>query len=161
MTEWLIWTELRQEKLKKLFMNELYCKVLSQKFHSSLIYKTSESQQRLYLEKLWRHRLNNTTVSVNSNNKVREKNFTMKKKWRKKVYNENMPGCSVTRMCLILCDPMDCSMLGFPVLHHLKLMSIESVIPSNHLILCHPLLLLPSIFLSIRVFSSELALYIG
>ena len=56
---------------------------------------------------------------------------------------------------------MDCSMLGFPVLHHLKLMSIESVIPSNHLILCHPLLLLPSIFLSIRVFSSELALYIG
>ena len=42
----------------------------------------------------------------------------------------------------------------------LKLMSIESVIPSNHLILCHPLLLLPSIFPSIRVFSSELALQI-
>ena len=40
----------------------------------------------------------------------------------------------------------------------LKLMSIESVIPSNHLILCHPLLLLPSIFPSIRVLSSELAL---
>ena len=119
MTEWLNWTELRQEKLKKLFMNELYCKVLSQKFHSSLIYKTSESQQRLYLEKLWRHRLNNTTVSVNSNNKVREKNFTMKKKWRKKVYNENMPGCSVTRMCLILCDPMDCSTPDFPVHHQL------------------------------------------
>ena len=42
----------------------------------------------------------------------------------------------------------------------LKLMSIESVIPSNHLILCHPLLLLPSIFLSTRVFSSVLALHI-
>ena len=40
----------------------------------------------------------------------------------------------------------------------LKLMSIESVMPSNHLILCHPLLLLPSIFPSIRVFSSELTL---
>ena len=39
-------------------------------------------------------------------------------------------------------------------------MSIEAVIPSNHLILCHPLLLLPSIFPSIRVFSSELALHI-
>ena len=39
-------------------------------------------------------------------------------------------------------------------------MSIELVMPSNHLILCHPLLLLPSIILSIRVFSSELALYI-
>ena len=36
-----------------------------------------------------------------------------------------------------------------------KLMSIESVVPSNHLILCHPLLLLPSIFLSITVFSNE------
>ena len=40
----------------------------------------------------------------------------------------------------------------------LKLMSIESVMPSNHLILCRPLLLLPSIFPSIRVFSSELVL---
>ena len=38
----------------------------------------------------------------------------------------------------------------------LKLMSIESVMPSSHLILCHPLLLLPSVFLSIRVFSNEL-----
>ena len=42
----------------------------------------------------------------------------------------------------------------------LKLMSIESVMPSNHLILCHPLLLLPSIFPSIRVFSDESALHI-
>ena len=42
----------------------------------------------------------------------------------------------------------------------LKLMSIELVMPSNHLILCHPFLLLPSIFPSIRVFSSELALCI-
>ena len=42
----------------------------------------------------------------------------------------------------------------------LKLMSIESVMPSNHLILCHPFLLLPSIFPSIRVFSSESGLHI-
>ena len=42
----------------------------------------------------------------------------------------------------------------------LKLMSIDSVMPSNHLILCHPLLLLPSIFPSIRVFSSGSALHI-
>ena len=42
----------------------------------------------------------------------------------------------------------------------LKLMSIESVMPSNHLILCHPLLLPPSIFPSIRVFSNELVLHI-
>ena len=54
--------------------------------------------------------------------------------------------------------------LGFPLLDHLpefaQLMSIESVMPSNHLILCHPLLLLPSIFPSIRVFSNELTLCI-
>ena len=43
----------------------------------------------------------------------------------------------------------------------LKLMSIELVMPSNHLILCHPLLLLPSIFPSIRVFSSESVLHIS
>ena len=59
---------------------------------------------------------------------------------------------------------MDCSTPGFPVLHHLlellKLMSIESVMPFNHLILCHSLLLLPSIFPSIRVFSNESALCI-
>ena len=42
----------------------------------------------------------------------------------------------------------------------LKLMSIELVMPSNHLILCHPLLLLPSIFPSIKVFSNESALHI-
>ena len=41
-----------------------------------------------------------------------------------------------------------------------KLISIESMMPSNHLILCHPVLLLPSIFPSIRVFSNELALWI-
>jgi len=54
---------------------------------------------------------------------------------------------------------MDCSTPDFPVLHIswslLKLMSIESVMPSNHLIVCCPLLLLPSIFPSIRVFSNE------
>ena len=59
---------------------------------------------------------------------------------------------------------MDCSTLGFPVHHQvwslLKLMSIESVSPSNHLILCGPLLLLPSIFPSIRGFSNELVLCI-
>ena len=56
---------------------------------------------------------------------------------------------------------MNCSMPGFPVLHYrpeVKLMSIESVLPFNHLVLCHPLLLLPSTFPSIRVFSNELAL---
>ena len=68
--------------------------------------------------------------------------------------------------CIQLCDTIDCSTPGLPVhcqlpeLDMLKLMSIESVMPSNHLILCCPLLLLPSIFLSIRVFSNESVLSI-
>ena len=70
---------------------------------------------------------------------------------------------SVAQSCLTLCDFMDCSMPGFPVHHQLpelaQLMSIKSVMPSNHLILCHPLLLLPSIFPSIRVFSNETVLH--
>ena len=72
---------------------------------------------------------------------------------------------SVAPSCLTLWDPMDCSMPGFPV-HHplpelLKLMSIKLVMPSSHLILCHPLLLLPSVFPSIRVFSTESVLCIS
>ena len=59
---------------------------------------------------------------------------------------------------------MDYNTPGFPVLYHLwsllKLMSIESVMPSNHLVLCYHLLLPPSIFPSIRVFSNESALHI-
>ena len=59
---------------------------------------------------------------------------------------------------------MNRNMPGLPVHHQLRnppiLMSIESVMPSNHLILCCPLLLLPSIFPSIRVFSNESALRI-
>ena len=57
-------------------------------------------------------------------------------------------------------QPHDCSTPGFPVLHHppeLAQTPVESVMPFNHLILCHPLLLLPSIFPSIRVFFNELA----
>ena len=73
--------------------------------------------------------------------------------------------CSITKVCPTLWGLMDCSTPGFPVLVEqtvsqglLKFMSLESVMPSNHLILCHPLLLLPSVFPSIRVISTELAL---
>ena len=72
--------------------------------------------------------------------------------------------CSVAQLCPTLCDSMDCSTPSFPVFtisqNLLKLMSIESVMPPNHLVLCRPLLLLTSIFPSIRVFYNELALCI-
>ena len=71
---------------------------------------------------------------------------------------------SVAQSCPTLCDPMNRSTPGLPVITNSqsppKPMSIESVMPSNHLILCRPLLLLPSIFPSIRVFSKESALRI-
>ena len=70
--------------------------------------------------------------------------------------------CSVAQSCLTVCDPMDCSIpgfLSFIISRSLpKLMSIESVITSNYLVLCNSLLLLPLIFPGIRVFSNELVL---
>ena len=71
---------------------------------------------------------------------------------------------SVAQSCPTLCDPMNHIIPGLPVHHQLleftKPIPIESVMPSNHLILCHPLLLLPLIFPSIKVYSNESALCI-
>ena len=70
--------------------------------------------------------------------------------------------CSVTKSCLTLVTPWTAACQASPVptisRSLLKLTSIELVMASNHLIPCHPLLLLPSIFPSIRVFSNKLAL---
>ena len=71
---------------------------------------------------------------------------------------------SVDEWCPTLCNPMDCRTSGLPINYQLteftQLMSIELVMSSNHLILCHPLLLPPSVFPSIRVFSNESILHI-
>ena len=70
--------------------------------------------------------------------------------------NSNHCCCSVNKLCPMLCDPMDTAhqaSLSFTISQSMvKLMSIESVMPSNHLILCHPLLPLPSIFPGIKIF---------
>ena len=71
---------------------------------------------------------------------------------------------SVAQSCPTLCDPVDCSTPGFPVFHHLLELAQTHVHrvgdAINHLVLCCPLLLLPSVFLSIRVFCNELVLHI-
>ena len=72
---------------------------------------------------------------------------------------------AVFQLPLTLCDPMDCSPPGSLVLRYLLEFAqthvrIKLVMPSNHLILCHLLVLLPSIFPSIRVFSNESVLHI-
>ena len=71
---------------------------------------------------------------------------------------------SVTQLCPTHCDTTKYSTPGLPVHHQLpeftQTQSIESVMPSSHLILCRPLLLLPSIFPSVRVFSNESVLCI-
>ena len=69
----------------------------------------------------------------------------------------------LAKSCLTICSPMNCSTPSFPVLHYLLKFtqtSTESMMPSNHFILCHPLLLLPSIFPHVRVCFSESALCI-
>ena len=78
--------------------------------------------------------------------------------------NKDICCCSVAQLCLTLCNPMDCSMPGFPVLHHLPELAQthvhwvgDAIQPSHPL--C-PLFLLLSIFPSIRVFFDELALCI-
>ena len=77
--------------------------------------------------------------------------------WR--VGGRSVQFSSVVQSCPTLCDPMNCSMPGLLSITNsrssLKLPSIESVMPSSHLILCRPLFLLPQIPPSIRVFSNE------
>ena len=65
--------------------------------------------------------------------------------------------CSVTKLCLTLCDTKNYNTPGFPVLHYLSKFAQTHVheMPSNHLILCRPLLLLPLVFPSIRVFCNQ------
>ena len=81
--------------------------------------------------------------------------------WRPRL---RMSVSSVAQSCLTICDPMNCSTPGLPVHHHLPELTQTHVHrvgdAIQHLILCHPLLLLPSIFPSIRVFSRESALRI-
>ena len=79
------------------------------------------------------------------------------------VYQPSCCCCSVAQSCPTLCNSMHCSKAFLSITNSwslLKLMSIESVMPSNHLIPCRLLLLLPSVFPSIRVFSNELSPHI-
>ena len=80
--------------------------------------------------------------------------------WFGKPIDWSIQFSSIIQSCLTLCNPMDCSTPGFPV-HHQLLELIQTHVhrvADGHLILCHPLLLLPSIFPSIRVFSNEFVL---
>ena len=80
------------------------------------------------------------------------------------ITNCSIQFSSVAQSCPTLCNCMDCSTPGLPVHHQLPEFTQthvhQVVMPSSSLILCHPLLLLPSIFSSIRVFSNESALHI-
>ena len=89
-------------------------------------------------------------------------NFFLKKEnisFKRLLWGSDNSCCSAAQLCLTLCDPTDCPTPGFSLStiswSLLKLKSIESMMPSNHLILCQPLLLLPSILPSIRVFSTS------
>ena len=83
---------------------------------------------------------------------------------KEKLWQNSVLFSSDAQSCLTLCDPIDRhARLPCPFIKSqsfLKLMSIELVMQSNHLILCRPLFLMPSVFTSIRVFSNESVLYI-
>ena len=87
--------------------------------------------------------------------------YTCQSRWL--IHLDFFQFLSVSQSCPNLCDPMDYSMPGLPVYHQLPEFTqsqVELVMPSNHIILCCPLLLLPSILPSIRVFSNESGLCI-
>ena len=81
-----------------------------------------------------------------------------------KNIHQSVQFISVAESCPTFCDPMNCSTPGLPVHHQIleftQTHAPESVMPSSHLILCRPFLLLPSIFPNIRFFSNESALCI-
>ena len=97
----------------------------------------------------------NTKVTSQKTNRIQER-----KRNHSILHGSTFPLSSVAQLCPTLCDPMDCSMPGLPDHHQLPEFTQTYVhwlvMPSNHLILCRPFLLLPSIFSSIRVFSNEL-----
>ena len=97
--------------------------------------------------------LNHQTVyAINERETERERRQDMKEKERERISPVQSLSCD--RLFVTLWTAARQTSLSITnSWSSLKLMSIESVMPSNHLILCHPLLLLPSIFLSIRVFS--------
>ena len=80
----------------------------------------------------------------------------------KDLSSDSVQFSSVTQSCLTLCDPMNRSTPGLPIHHQLpeftQILVHQSVMPSSHLILCHPLLLLPPIPPNIKVFSNDSAL---
>ena len=109
------------------------------------VYGVAQSRTRL-------KRLSSSSSSLRWDPETKLKNIHFKKS----VSNNYYCCCSLTHLCLTLtCQASPSFTISWSLL---KLMSIESVMPSSHLILCRPLLLLPSIFPSIRVFSSESAL---
>ena len=103
-------------------------------------------------------------IICNDFNVEKRNSQVQKKKTPETIKLHSVQFSSVTQSCPTLCDPMNCSTSGLPVHHQLlestQPMSIKSVMPCKHLILCRPLLHLPSIFPSIRVFSNESALHI-
>ena len=101
-------------------------------------------------------------VCFHSNPKEKQSKIMFKQPHNCAHLNSVQPS-SVAQSCPTLCDPIDCSTPSLPLHYHsqslLRLLSIEMEMPSNHLMLCCPLLLPPSIFPSIRVFSNESTLF--
>ena len=124
----------------------------------------SHGQKSLAGYSPWSHKESDTIERLNNSNNIVFIAALLQEGKKLEAFWDwaNKSSCSVAKSHLPLCDPMDCCTPGFPVLHYLPefAQSIESVVLSNHLILCPHLLLLPSIFPNIRVFSNQLILHV-
>ena len=114
------------------------------------------------MEKLYTVNKNKTRADCGSDHELLIAKFRLKLKKVGKIirpFSHFSSASSVAQSCPTLCDPMNCSMPGLPVHHQLPEFTQthvhRSVMPSIHLNLCRPLLLLPPIAPSIRVFSNE------
>ena len=111
---------------------------------------------------IWTGLVTNTSLVVSKLWEIGQGSLARCSPWGHKEL-DTVQFSSVAQSCLTLCDPMNRSTPGLPLHHHLRsslrLMSIKSVMPSSHLILCHLFFLLPPIPPSIRVFSNESTLH--
>ena len=132
------------------------CKVMSLLFN--MLFRLVIAHIHIYLQNKKFFLPINSAVRIKSVNYIK---YLKQRWWLSKCH---VKCCSASKAMPGSLWPQELQHAWLPILHYLpdiaQTQVFEPVMPSNHLILCHPLLLLPSIFPSIRVFSNELALFI-
>ena len=142
--------------LKERFLSKVTYRYGPRDCHTEWSKSDRERQISYAISYVWNRKAGYKWTYLQNRNRVTE--------CRKQAYGCYCCFCSVSKSCITFCEPTDYSTPGFPVPHHLPEFAQLHVHwisdDIQHLIFCHPLLLLPSIFPSIRLFSIELAVCI-